>query len=142
MHDAAAVRLTQRRRGLHQDAYGFFRGQNALLVQRRLQRHALDQWHDEVDQPVGLADVVNGDDAGMAHLRHGACFVAEPLAEARRGDQLGAQHLDGDGPGQLEVERGPHFTEAAPAYQPLDVEIGADGILERQLARLHRREIG
>jgi hypothetical protein len=98
--DAARVGVGQRIAHMRGDGHGVGAVQAALLGDHLLHIRALDVFHDDVEQAIrGLPKIKHGDDAGMAELGHGLCFVLEALGEAHvAGIEIGRQDLDGDEP--------------------------------------------
>jgi hypothetical protein len=60
------------------------------------QAGALDQFHGDERLSVHLADLVDGDDAGVMKPRGCLGFGAEAGFEVRSGPRSGEQHLDGN----------------------------------------------
>ncbi len=51
------------------------------LAQILLEGHAVDQFHDDVVQPVGAAHVIHGDDIGVGQHGNGLGLIVEPAAD-------------------------------------------------------------
>ena len=114
--DALAVRVVEGVADLGDEFEGLG-GVQAGAVQDLAEVGAIDELHDEVEMAcaarpstvlpsplrrLGLAEIVDGDDAGVLELGEGARFAAEAGDELRVGGDFGGEELDGDGA----VERG------------------------------------
>ncbi len=105
MHDPAHVRGVERLADLRAHARGLARGQGTGLADDRREVLALDQLHHDVRPGVVLAEVVNGDDVGVAQRRGRPGLVTEPGQEVGVAPELGAQQLDGNVALELRVAR-------------------------------------
>jgi hypothetical protein len=74
----------------------------ALASPKFAQRFALDERHDVVEEPAGLAGVEQREDVRVLQLGRDVDLTQEPLW-ADGGGQLGSQDLDGDLAVVLEV---------------------------------------
>ena len=63
----------------------------------------VDQLHRDVDRALVVAPVVDGDDARVVHRGGRARRLAELLDDRRVAGEVGPEHLEGDGPAQLEI---------------------------------------
>ena len=100
---ALAVRGVERGGDLAADVDRAVRAQPALGAQHRGEVGALDVLHREVEQPVLLARVVDGDDVRVLQGSGDPRLAIEALAEARGLGQLGRDDLDRRAPAQVEV---------------------------------------
>src|SRR5258707_6745468 len=104
------------------------------------QRAPFDELHRDKQNVRDLADAIHRNDVGMLELGHHPCFALEPLRGARRDAQLGGEHLDGDGPPQLDLAPTEHHTHAAARQLFGDLKIAAqhhaDALEETALGRL------
>ena len=104
------------------------------IVQRELllplepapQRLPLDERHDVVQQPAGVARVVERQDIGVLEVGGDLDLAQEPVGPDRSG-QLRPEDLDGDLAAVPEVLGEEHRGHAAFAEQPLDVVAVAEG---------------
>ncbi len=117
--------------------------QRVLLVvlQELAEVAAVQQFHDEVEDAVGLAEVVHDGDAPVLERRRHPGLAAEPLPQhAREGVVVvGAQRfeaLDGDEPAQGLVPGPPHLAHAA---APDQVEQPVPAVNEPVVPHLARR---
>jgi hypothetical protein len=92
----------------------------------RLSRHVL---HGDEVHPVGLADVMDGDDVYMVEGRRGLRFLNEAALSRRVGDFIVRQNLDGDKAIQAGVARFVDHTH--PAF----TELLGDFVVRECLAR-------
>src|SRR5262249_53825469 len=74
---------------------------------------AFDQFGDDVRLPVGLSDVVDGDDIGVVERAERARLLLEPLAADHVAGNVSGQDLDGDGAVEAAVLRAPDLSHAA-----------------------------
>ncbi len=93
--DSRAVGLVQGARDLDAVAEHLVDGKRALL-QPLGERLAIDVFHDEVDDPVLLAHVVDRADVGMVQRGDGSRLALEPRAPLRIGHERRSHHLDRD----------------------------------------------
>jgi hypothetical protein len=93
MDDPAAVREVQRGRDPFQQAEGG-RGVGLFPGQPDVQRRALQKLHDDKGRPVLLADLVDGDDVGVAEPGGGQRLAAEAGHELGVGQVRGVERLD------------------------------------------------
>jgi hypothetical protein len=142
------------RDGVH-DVERALRRDAALAADEIAQRLALDEVHHQKDDALGLADVVDGDDVGVAELRLRARLAEESGARRHR---VRDEHLEGHGPEQAHVPGAVHAPHAAPADERVDPEMtehvakqrvehgagrgGGERAVgrDRVSARVHRRE--
>ena len=82
-------------------------------AQHRAQRDAGDEFHHDVKPAVGVAGVVNGDDARVVEGGGGMGLELEPAHGGRVGHGLEAQDLDGDAARQLRIARSIDLPHAA-----------------------------
>jgi hypothetical protein len=122
MHHAVLVRIAQCVGHLADDAYRFSETERVVRVEAVAKRSAFDHWHDEIQEAVRAARVVERQDVRMLETRHQHDLAREPLgADGRR--VVGMQHLECDGPVVLEVVREVHGRHAAAA------DLAADTVL-------------
>ena len=98
------------------------------------QRLAVHVAHDEVHQPLALADGVDRDDVGMGQPGGGLRLAGEALADVLLEGELGRQHLDGDPALEPLVAGAVHHAHPAAA----DLAFERIGVAQR-LARDGRR---
>ena len=96
MDDPARVRECQAARDLDRQTNGLAHGQRAVPVDALLERVAGQVLHDDVGEPVDLADVVDRHDVRVGELREGLGLADEQLAQALIAGGLRVQDLDGD----------------------------------------------
>src|SRR5207249_2402153 len=73
------------------------------LLDERAQVVALQQLHRHVELAGRLADVVDGDDVGMAETADGLRLPLEALVQLLLGPEVGGEHLEGDHPAERGV---------------------------------------
>ena len=96
MNDAHPVRGGERVDDLPRARHCLVEGQGAEVSQAIAQALALEQLHHEIDDAVvGVAEVGDVDDVGVADLVDGLGLLEEARHQARIGAQVRAQHLDG-----------------------------------------------
>jgi hypothetical protein len=120
--DALFVGVVQGVADLQRDRQGLRRRHRPGADQRPQvgPRHEL---HQEVEQPLGLAEVVDGDDAGVAQPGQGARLAHEALGEVRVGFVARRQELQGDGAVQPHLAGLVHLPHAAAAQQRPDLQV-------------------
>ena len=91
--DAFVVSELQGVANLRHDRQRLLRRHPAGL-NRLPQVHAVDIFHDEEIQPLGLAEIVDGDDVRMAQPGQRAGFAREPLGKRRIVAGFHRQNLD------------------------------------------------
>ncbi len=117
--DAVLVREGERRRDVPRDADRVVHRQLFVALEQVAQRFALHVGHDEVEESVRLAGVVQRQDVGMLETGDRFDLVEEPVpADDRR--NAGAQHLDGDRAAVAQVLRQAHDRAAALPEDALD----------------------
>ena len=140
---ALLVEVLQAEQRLVDEADRLGRRQLAAPLQHLLERLAVEVLHDEVVQPVGLADLEGADDVGVLEL-HGQPGLALEAAERFRVLGLGRrQHLDGDDLAEL-VDRLVDAGHAALADAVEDlvvVEEEVVGLAAQQQVRLVLGEV-
>ena len=77
--DALAVGVVERAGDLARDADRVGDGQLLLAGEAVAERLALDEGHDVVEEPVGLAGVVQREDVRVLQVRRGLDLAQEPL---------------------------------------------------------------
>ena len=121
------MRVVQRFRYFVHEAQRAGEGQLAFAREPLAQRFAVDERHDEIEQAVGLARVVDRKDVRMVERRGNGDLAQEPLADDSS-RHLGVQHLDRDPAVVLvilrHVHRG-HAPAAAFGHQFVCTEPGA-----------------
>ncbi len=95
MDDALVVRELEGVADLGDDLQGLARGELAGLLQLP-QVQPFHILHDEIMQPPGLPEFVNGDDVGMAQPGQGARLAGEPVRKAGIAAGLRGQNLERD----------------------------------------------
>jgi hypothetical protein len=86
VHDAVAVRVPQGVRRLGLDREGVLERQRTFPGQAIAQRLAFDVGHDVVEEPAGIAGVVQRENGGMLQSGGDADFAQEPLAPEGGGE--------------------------------------------------------
>jgi hypothetical protein len=102
VHHAAAMRVVESISNLSQNARALVERERAIALEAVPQRLTLDERHDEVQESVCLAGVVQRQNVWMLK----ACDdsdLAEKAFGAERRRQVRKQHLDGDAPLVLAV---------------------------------------
>ena len=84
-----------------------------LVAGQVVEGSSVNQLHDEARLVVGLAEGIDGHDAGMVHVGHRFALLAEPGFERRIGRTV-FEHLDGHRPLQVKVE--PLVDQGEPAF--------------------------
>src|SRR5689334_11873056 len=90
-------------------------------MQARGEVLAVDESHDEVDEPVPLVDAVDRNDVGMAELRGGLGLFQEPRPNLTAERELGGEQLDRDGSFQSAILR--LIDDSHPSSADLTVEL-------------------
>ncbi len=148
VHQLRAVRGGQRAGGVAEDAQDLADGAR-LLLDPGLDRAPVDELHGDEDAVAEAADVVDGDDVGVADAgqRLGLAQQAQPGDLGILVGVLRLQQLDGDRPVQLGIARAIDDAHAAAGDAALD-DVAADrlaGLDDRRGAGLadehasHRR---
>ena len=114
MDDAAFVRVGECVRHFEQDSPRLARRQRALRVQTHREVFAVDQRHDEVDDPVAFVDAVDRDDVRMAQLRRGLRLTQESRPDLGAEGELGRKDLDRDQALQPAIARLVHDPHPTP----------------------------
>ena len=96
VHDVAAVGEAQCIRHFPRDLQRVLQRKLLLSLQAAPQRFALHERHHVVEEPVGLARVVERQDVGVCQAGRDLDLAEKPLGAERRRD-LTAEHLDRDG---------------------------------------------
>src|SRR5574342_121256 len=95
--DAERMGGAERIRRFHEDASRLFGRQPAPAFETRRKWLAIDERHDEIDQPVWpLADTVNRDDMRMSQPRGRLRFAQKTQPHLLPKSQLRRQDLDRD----------------------------------------------
>ena len=76
----------------------------ALGVEMLVEIAAIDVLHHQIDMPIMLADIVNGQDMGVLQSRHRARLALETLGIVRLVRQRRGQDLDRDRPLEDRIE--------------------------------------
>ena len=87
------------------------------------QVHAVHIFHDEIEQAIGFAKLVDGDDVGVVQLGQCAGFAQEPLGKFRVAAQLRRQDLQGNDPVELFLPSLVHRAHAAHGEQFENLEL-------------------
>ena len=143
--DPHLMRVFQRAGELARDAARLVRVQPADALETRLERLAVDEAHQIVEQVASLAERVQGNDVRMGESRGRARFAQKPLA--RIAGELSRKHLDRHVAIQKWFVREIHGTHATPSEQPDDFVLRSQRRGERaRLAivrdGLHGRHLG
>lgn len=119
MNDAVGMGRRERIGNLNRQCQGAA-GRNRTAVRDFAERSPEHQLHREVrPDPVGLADVIDGDDVRMIQRRGGTRFTNETLARERIRLFRG-QHFDG------EVAFQPRIASAIDYAHPADADLTDD----------------
>ena len=110
--------------------------QAAVAPQDRGQVLALDELHGEVEHPVDLAGVVDGDDVRVLERGRDPRLAREALAEALRLGEVGRDDLDGGAALEVEVLRAIDHAHPAAADPLLDPVSRDDRAEARVVARV------
>ncbi len=122
-----AVRVVQGRGDLPRQLRGVFDREPAFTVQANAQRLALHHRHHVIEEPVGLARIVQRQDVRMIEPGRDPDLAQEPFG-AEHGRQLRPQHLERDPAVVPQVLGQVDRCHAALAELPLDaVAIGEGG---------------
>ena len=87
----------------------------------------VDELHDQVKQAARFAEIVDGDDVGMAEPGQGAGFASKAFGKGRIATPLGRQDLDSHLAIQLDLPGPVDGAHAALADQFLDFELREKG---------------
>ena len=120
MDDAAHVRVVERVGDLAHDPAYFVDRLARLVGEERGEIPPRHEGHDEIGDPLALADVVNRHDVRMRELRRGLRLTREAPADGWIVGQLGGQYLDRDDPVEAEVARA--VDDGHPAASDLPLE--------------------
>ena len=120
MDDRERVGGAQGVGGLAHDPPRLVHGQLATTADPPGDRLAVDVSHDEVDQPLSLADRVNRDDVRVGQLGGRLGLAGEPLADVLLEGELGWKNLDGHAALEPLVAGPVHHTHPAAADLALD----------------------
>ncbi len=120
MDHAALVRRGQPGAELPREIRGLVFGKTSNPPQRCREILAVDVLHREVQQPIGLTDVVHPADVWMGHLPRRSHFVVELCQTGRFVSQVVGQQLEGDRLTEPQIVRPIDLTHAAAAEQPDD----------------------
>ncbi len=114
MHDPFVVRVLERLANLGNDRQRLLRLELAAGDQLPEVR-AVDELHDEIVHPAGLAEVVHRDDVRVAQSRERPGLTGESLGEPRGRGDVGRQDLERHGavqPALASLVHRPHSTMA------------------------------
>ena len=113
MDQAGQVHGAEPARDVADDPVDLVGRHRAHLVEELPERPALEELHDDIEEAVLHADVVDVDDVGMFDLgeRPG---LEEQLVDGILGLRVDPDDLDGDGPLQGLVDPAEHFAHGAP----------------------------
>ena len=114
------MRGVQRAGELPDERNGPFRLQRSLATQQGREVDAVDEPHRDVEQPVGLARLVDGDDPGVFDRRGKTGLAQKPLAIRRVVGKRAQQQLQGDLAPEPEVLRAVHDPHPAAPEQRID----------------------
>ncbi len=128
MHDSLRVRRRQRRGELPRNPQQLIDVQEPRVLRPRRERFALEVLYDNVERPVvEAAELVDVDQARVAHDVHRARFVEEPCGDRRLAAELRMQRLQRDAPLELLVNRLVHHAHP-PAAELAHDAIRADSL--------------
>ena len=137
MHDALLVRVVERTRDLARDAQRLVDRELLVATEMVAQRLALDVGHREPELAVGgLAGIQHGEDVRMRE-RGGEADLAPEALGAKRGREIGVEHLERDLAAVLLVRREIDRGHAATPQLTQEFVLGAEYRL--QLVQPRRR---
>jgi len=114
-----------------------FPGGEFLDAQQLAEVHAIDEFHEEVEEAAGLAEVVDGDNVGVVEGGEGAGFASEAFGELGVVDAFGGEELEGDEAVEGFLPGLVNDAHAAAAEEFEDLELGkVGGNLVRRQGRL------
>ncbi len=122
--------------GLAHDAAGLLDRKAAAPLEASADRFAVDVAHDEIDQPLTLADRVDRDDVWMGESGGGLGLASEALADFLLERQFRREDLDGDAPLQPVVGCAVDYAHAAAPDFTFDGVRVAEGVRESSGKRL------
>ena len=114
VQDAFVVGELERLANLRHEHHRLLRGEPARL-HRLAQVYAVHELHQQVEEPAGLAEVMDGDDVRVVQPRQHAGLAVESLGEGGVGGQRLRQELERDEAVQLRLARLVHHPHAAVA---------------------------
>ena len=139
MQDPGAVRGHDRVAEFGEDAMRHLGRERAALVELLGECGAVDEGHRIIDQPFGLADVVDRHDRRMPQPRERNAFTPEAVEKGRRASEVGADDLDRDATVEPAVEGVVHAAEATLADELAQLVRGPERVLhprpERRIVR-------
>ena len=127
MDHAVAVCVIEGAGNRHGDAHRLVHRKLFFAIDAMPQRFALDERHDVEQQPIGFARIEQRKQIGVLQIR-GDADLAEEAFDAEDGAELGAQDLERDVAGVLDVASEIDRGHAAAADFPLyGVAVGEGG---------------
>ena len=126
VHEPRGVRRIERRAGLRDDRRRPLGGQPPRPLDERVQVAAAHVAHDDVQLAVLLPGRVHGDDVRMIERRRQPRLALEALPKPRIGGPVGRDHLQRNGPPEVELQRPVDDTHAASPERGLDSAAGED----------------
>jgi hypothetical protein len=115
---------------LHHDPPRLLYWQLTAAANTRRDRLAIHVSHDEIDQPLSLADAMDRNDVGVGQAGRGLCLSGEPLAYVLLEGELGRKNLDRDSPLEPFVAGTVDDAHPAPANLALDSVGGTESFGE------------
>ena len=124
MDDALVVGVLQRLADRRDDGERLF-GFEFAVAQQVAEVHAVDEFHDEIEESAGFAEVVDGDDVRVVELGEQFGLAGEALGETSpRPTRSGGEDLDGDDPVERFLAGLVNHAHAAAAEAFEDFELG------------------
>ena len=120
MDDAVAVRIGERAGELDADGEHPIAREAALLLQYLVERAAFDELHRDIGDVVGLADVVDRRDVGVAEIAGGLALAQEAARDLGITAKFGLEDLDRDDALDTGVVRTEHVGHRAFADASVD----------------------
>ena len=125
-----AVRVGQRVRHLARDARGVAHRQPPVRAEELAQGRPIHAPHDDVEDFLVAAHLVDRHDVRVLELRDGARLAHEPLGQRRRRGEIQVQDLYRDVPAQREVTHSEHGGKAALPEERAHGKFRAQGLLQ------------
>jgi hypothetical protein len=129
VHDALAMRISERVSHLAGNPYGVVQRQLSLAPEPITKRLTLDVGHRVPELAAGFTRIEHGKDVGVLQASGGPDFPLKAL-RAERGSQVRVQHLERDLPIVLQILREVHRGHAAPANLAVEPIAVSQGTLE------------
>jgi hypothetical protein len=124
VHEAVRVRGVESGGDLGDEVRRARRFQRGLARDDLLQRRPVDVLHGDVQQAVVLADVIHGQHVRMLDRGHHLLLPAEARAERRLVADVGAEHLQRDGPLERDLRRAKDDAHPASPQRGVDAVAG------------------